>query len=245
MIAKLPRWVWAGAAVLALCAGMINVIAILGFVHKGITHVTGNCSLLSVEILNGDWKSLKETFCVIASFFLGSVLAGIIIRDAHLRMGRRYGVALAVECVLLLVSTYGFIRGASYGEFFASMAAGLQNAMASTYSEAIVRTTHLTGILTDLGSLVGHALRRIKIDLKRIRLLSTIFISFLVGGLLGAITYRSLGALAMSVPAVIIGASAVFYEFFRRTISKNKFAPLSRLAEPISVEAVSEPSNSR
>lgn len=221
MISKLPKWVWAGAAVLAFCAGMINVIAIMGFVHKGITHVTGNTSLLSIAILDGDQESIFQIFSIVLSFFVGSVFAGFIIGDARLRMGRRYGFALAIESGLLLVSTYGLVRGAMYGEYFASMAAGLQNAMASTYSEAIVRTTHMTGVLTDIGALVGNKIRGIKADGKRIRLLSIIFFSFLSGSFFGTLCYHYLNAKAMLVPAAIIGVSAIGYEIFRREVVKS------------------------
>ena len=221
MISKLPRWVWAGAFVLAFCAGMINVIAILGFVHKGLSHVTGNCSLWSIAVVDGDWKNIFQISLIVASFFGGAVLGGVLIGDARLRMGRRYGVALAIESALLLASTYGFVKGFIYGECFASMAAGLQNAMASTYSEAIVRTTHLTGILTDLGSLTGNWMRGLHADAKRIRLLSVIFFSFLLGGIFAVICYHRMDAYSMLIPAGIIGSSAVGYELFRRELSKR------------------------
>ncbi len=245
MIAKLPRWIWLGAAVLAFCAGMINVIAILGFVHKGITHVTGNCSLLSIAVFEGDRQSVLQAFLVVASFFFGSVLAGMIVGNGHLKMGRRYGFALAVECALLLASTYGFVRGSMFGEYFASMSAGLQNAMASTYSGAVVRTTHLTGILTDLGTLMGNRLRGNKADRKQVNLLVVIFSSFLSGGLLGTFCYHRLGAFAMLVPAVIIGVSAIGYELFRRRISQRNAVPVIRLARPILVESSTEIANTR
>ncbi len=221
MISKLPKWVWTGAAVLSFCAGMVNVIAILGFVHKGITHVTGNSSLLSIAVIDGDWKNAAQFFLIVASFFIGAILAGLIIGDAHLRMGRRYGFALAIESIFLLVSTYGFVRGSMYGEYFASMAVGLQNAMASTYSEAIVRTTHMTGILTDIGALVGNKIRGIQVNMKRINLLSIIFFSFLSGSFIGAFCYHHLGPLAMLVPAAMIGISSVGYEIFRKNFNRG------------------------
>lgn len=245
MIAKLPKWVWAGAALLAFCAGMINVIAISGFVHKGISHVTGNCSLLSIAALEKDWKCFLQTFLIVASFFLGSLLSGMIVGDAHLRMGRRYGAALAIESALLLVSTYGFSKGFMYGEYFASMAAGLQNAMASTYSGTIIRTTHLTGILTDLGALMGNKLRGLNVDKKRIYLLSVIFFSFLSGGFVGAFCYQPFGTLAMLIPAVIIGASAIGYEIFRRILSKKNRDPFVRLIQPILAEPSLETASTR
>ena len=236
MIAKLPKWVWVGAVVLAFSAGTINVIAILGFAHKGITHVTGNCSLLSIAMLAGDWKNIRQIFLIIISFFFGAILAGVIVRDGHLRMGRRYGFALATESVLLVVSTYGFVRGFTYGEYFASMAAGLQNAMASTYSDAIVRTTHLTGILSDIGALIGNRIRGGAVDNKRIYMLAIIFFSFISGGLFGAFYYYRMGALAMIIPAAIIGASAIFYEILRRKISRKTLEPAIRRIHPTLVE---------
>jgi uncharacterized membrane protein YoaK (UPF0700 family) len=159
---------------------------------------------------------MAQIFGIIASFFAGSVLAGFLIGDGRLRMGRRYGFALAIESVLLLFSTYGFVRGWLAGEYFASMAAGLQNAMASTYSEAIIRTTHMTGVLTDIGSLVGNKIRGIQVDDRRIKLLLIIFFSFWLGGVSGAVCYQHLNAWAMLVPAVIIGLSSVGYEIFRQ-----------------------------
>lgn len=222
MISKLPKWVWSGAVILSFCAGMVNVTAIFGFVHKGITHVTGNCSLLSISLLDKDWQNTLQLSSIIFSFFIGSVLAGLIIGDGRLRMGRRYGVALALESGVLFASAYGFARGLIYGEYLASMAAGLQNAMASTYSESIVRTTHLTGILTDLGALTGNKLRGISVNTKRIRLLCIIFFSFLSGGLLGALSYHLIGPKAMLIPAALIGISAIGYEFFRRQLHPSQ-----------------------
>lgn len=221
MISKLPKWVWAGGAVLSFCAGMVNVIAILGFVHKGITHVTGNTSLFSISLFERNWSDAVTLGSIVLSFFAGSVLAGFLIGDARLRMGRRYGVALAVESVLLFISARGFSGGHLYGEYFASLAVGLQNGIASTYSEAIVRTTHMTGILTDIGSLVGNQLRGIGGNGKRFKLLSSIFFSFLTGGLFGAYCYRRIDALAMTVPAVVIGTTAIGYEVFRRNMKKT------------------------
>lgn len=221
MISKLPRWIWVGAGILAFSAGMLDVVAIVGFAHQAVTHATGNASLLSIAVAAGDAKALAQTFLILASFFFGAVLGGVIIRDAHLRMGRRYGFALAVESALLLGAACGFWRGLLYGELLAAMAAGLQNSIASTYSGTIIRTTHMTGVLTDLGTLVGHKLHGIPVNNKQIYLLATIFASFLSGALFGAFFSPRLGALAMLLPAAVIGASAVGYELFRGHVARN------------------------
>jgi uncharacterized membrane protein YoaK (UPF0700 family) len=216
MISKLPRWVWGGAAVLAFSAGLINVIAFLGFAHQAATHVTGLFSHLSIALFHRDSEQIALTFFVILSFFSGAVLSGLLIRDAHLQMGRRYGFALAVECALLLAATYGFQRSSVWGEYFASMAAGLQNALVSTYSGAIVRTTHLTGILTDLGVLIGHGLQGLPFEAKRIKLLFIIITAFLSGGIAGSFLFKHYDYLAMLAPAILIGCSSLGYSFIHR-----------------------------
>lgn len=196
---------------LAFSAGIINAIAFMGFSHQAATHVTGLFSHLSIALSRLDFTQARLVAFIILSFFTGAVLSGAVLRDAHLKMGRRYGAALGLECLFLLLSTYGFHRGSAWGEYFASMAAGLQNAMVSTYSGAIVRTTHLTGVLTDLGVLVGHGLRGLAVDFRRVRLLAILILSFTAGGFWGALLYSQSGYNAMLVPAGIVGLSAVIY----------------------------------
>lgn len=216
MISKLQKWVWLGAAALSFSAGMVNVIALLSFAHKAASHMTGVVSSLSIAFAQNQQSAVQETFFILLSFFVGAVISGIIIRDGHLKMGRRYGLALAVESGLLFLSAFYLAHNSFWGEYFACAAAGLQNALASTYSGTIVRTTHLTGILTDLGALTGNKFQGLPVDTKRFKLLLIIFISFFVGGWAGSLAYQIWNAWAMLAPALAILASAAGYEYFRR-----------------------------
>src|SRR3546814_11590466 len=88
---------------------------------------------------------------MLGAFVAGAALGGLIVQDSTLRLGRRYGVALSLESLMLLAAIPLFRHQHLAGPLLAAMASGLQNAMATTYSGAIVRTTPLTGIFTDLG----------------------------------------------------------------------------------------------
>jgi uncharacterized membrane protein YoaK (UPF0700 family) len=209
--------VWVGAAALSFSSGMINVIALSGFAHKAATHMTGIASAFSIALSKHEAGAASGAFLILLSFFLGAFISGVIIRDGHLKMGRRYGFALAVESGLLFLATFFFMKNSIWGEYFACAAAGLQNALASTYSGTIVRTTHLTGILTDLGALAGNRAYGLPVETKRFKLLSIILISFVGGGFLGSLAYDRWNASAMLLPALMIGASALGYEFFRRS----------------------------
>lgn len=216
MIRKLPRWAWLGGIVLAGVAGMVNAIAYLSFTHQAATHVTGIFTQLSIGLFDMESAQTRSAAAMLGSFFLGSVLCGCIIHDGHLKMGRRYGVALALESVLLFAATAGFILHSVWGERLAAMAAGLQNAMVSTFSGATVRTTHMTGILTDLGALIGQRVRGIKADGLQMKLLALLMFSFTGGGVLGVLFYGRWGYLGMLVPAFTVAGSAVGYLLIRR-----------------------------
>jgi uncharacterized membrane protein YoaK (UPF0700 family) len=216
MISKLPKWIWLGGAVLACAAGMVNAIAFLSFTHQAATHVTGIFTHLSIGIFDLESESARQAAAMLLSFFFGAVMCGYIIHDGHLKMGRRYGAALALESALLFASTAGFVLHSVWGERLAAMAAGLQNAMVSTYSGAIVRTTHMTGILTDFGAMIGQISRGLKVDLRRLKLLGLLMFSFTVGGILGVLFYGRWEYLAMLVPATTVAASAAGYLLIRR-----------------------------
>ncbi|MBP9733783.1 MAG: DUF1275 domain-containing protein, partial [Candidatus Omnitrophica bacterium] len=97
MIRKLPKWAWLGGIVLAGVAGMVNSIAYLSFTHQAATHVTGIFTQLSIGLFDMESEQTRSAAAMLVSFFIGSVLCGYIIHDGHLKMGRRYGVALALE----------------------------------------------------------------------------------------------------------------------------------------------------
>ena len=215
MITRLPPWVWIGAASLALVAGMVNVVGYLGFEHQAVTHLTGTTSLLGAALAHGDGRSAWHLMLIVLSFVIGAVLSGVIIQDSTLRLGRRYGVALAIVAVLLAVSVPLFERRQIAGAALAAMACGLQNAMTATYSGALVRTTHLTGMFTDLGVFLGHRLRGACPEPRRLWLCLAIIGGFLLGGIAGALLFPVLEYRTLYLPAVLTGITGVGYAIYR------------------------------
>jgi uncharacterized membrane protein YoaK (UPF0700 family) len=214
LISKIPKWIWLGVALLAFNAGFINAIAFLSFSHQAVTHLTGNLSIFSITLFKQNISDLVHLSLLIFSFLTGAILSGIIILDPHLQLGRSYGRALFLESFLLFLAVIGFSQGALWGEYLASMACGLQNAMVSSYSGAIIRTTHMTGIMTDLGRLLGNYLRKAEVDFRKIKLFSLILFSFVSGGVLGAAFFHSLNHLALLVPAALIFILGIIYTAF-------------------------------
>lgn len=217
VLARLPTWVWMGAWVLAFLAGMVNVVGLLGFQHQAITHLTGNSSLLAAEIAHGDRHAAANLALLMGAFVAGAAISGCIIQDATLRLGRRYGVALAMVSALLLAAGWLMSRGLVAGMYAAACACGLQNAMASTYSGSVVRTTHVSGMFTDIGIAIGHLVRGLVVDVRRLKLCALVITGFVSGGVAGAAAFSLIGVATLYLPAAISGAVAIAYGAYRLT----------------------------
>ncbi|GAB3376314.1 YoaK family protein [Lysobacter rhizosphaerae] len=212
----LPRWVWIGAGSLACIAGMVNVVGYLGFEHQAVTHLTGTTTLLGASMAAGDLRAALQLLGVAVAFMAGAALSGLIVQDSTLRLGRRYGVVLAIESFLLVLAVPMFQRNQISGALLAAMACGLQNAMATTYSGAVIRTTHLSGMFTDLGIGLGHALRGLPLQRRRLLLCGLIIACFLAGGIAGAFLFSRIGYRALLLPATLTGLTGVGYVFYRQ-----------------------------
>jgi len=221
---QLPRWVWIGAGALACIAGMVNAVGFLGFEHQAITHLTGTTTLLGAAIASGDMRAATGLAGVALAFVVGAALGAMIVQDATLQLGRRYGVALAVESVLLFAAVLLFRRQDVAGAWLAAMACGVQNAMATTYSGAVVRTTHLSGMFTDLGIGLGHALRGVPLQRRRLALCGLIIASFFAGGVLGAFAFFRWHTDALLVPAMLTGVVGLGYVAYRHRAQRRATA---------------------
>lgn len=196
---------------LAFIAGIINVIGLLGFEHQPVSHLTGTTSMFAAAVgtLNGA-KTLHYGI-VLGSFVLGTVISGLIIEDTALKLGRPYGIALALETVLLVCSSLLFDHRNEFGLYFASCACGLQNAMVSTFSGTVIRTTHVSGMFTDLGVFLGHALRGRRPQVLRMKLSFLIISGFFCGGVAGTVAFSRIGYNTLLLPAMLTGLAAVAY----------------------------------
>lgn len=215
MITKLPRWVWFGAWALAFIAGSVNIVGMLSFGHRAITHMTGNTSMFAASLATLDYPTAWQFGALLGAFTLGAVLSGFIIQDSALQLGHRYGVAMLLESILLCVAVPLLNHQNHLGLYAASCACGLQNAMATTYSGTLVRTTHVSGMWTDLGIFLGHRLRGMSVDSRRAKLCFLVISGFFCGGAGGALAFQKLGFSALFFPAGLTAIAALSYWLYR------------------------------
>lgn len=219
------------AGYLATVAGFVNAAS---FVLAGnyTSHASGNVTRAADDLAAGRAISSASAIVLVASFFAGAFVASLVIEGRPARqLPSIYGALLLGEATLIGV----FMRitddvVAKSGVYDAESALlcaamGIQNSFVTRLSGAVVRTTHVTGVVTDLGIESARwfrfwrlrALHRIHAKLApevperphgpKIALLATIFAAFAVGSGSGAVAALHLHARALLAPfiALVIG----------------------------------------
>ncbi|MGE6246025.1 YoaK family protein [Psychrobacter proteolyticus] len=213
MITKLPKWILWGGAVLAFSAGCVNTTALMGFANLSVSHVTGNVSLFAAAIAHSDARSILYIGTLLLSFLAGAILSGFVIGQTSLKLGRHYGRALYLEAGLLLVSYWLYQQHDYLGQLAAAMACGLQNAMVATYSGAVIRTTHLTGLTSDMGAAIGNWLAGRPISKPTLGFQAIIWYCFCGGSAVGAFLFAKVSYDALFVPIAIVSTAAFVYNY--------------------------------
>jgi uncharacterized membrane protein YoaK (UPF0700 family) len=179
----------------------VNVCA-LSFFHIPVSHVSGAVSGLSLNLQSLNATDSWLTIGIVGSFFAGAVCSGVLIGQKSLASGRRYGVAMVLEGLVLGAATVMLFRGNSSGVALAAFACGIQNAMASSYRGLVIRTTHMTGLVTDIGVMVGHLMRHRRVNSWKVVLLAAILLGFFLGGVAGAVSVSKLGPSSLGLASV-------------------------------------------
>lgn len=221
------------ASALSFVAGVVNIVGILSL-HYMATNVTGHFGFLIEEALLLDYKAFLIYFLYIFFFFFGSFVSNFLV-EALDKVNERYIYIIPafIETLLLtLIAVFGDSLIEEHSHVIAYtllFAMGLQNALVTLISNAIVRTTHLTGLFTDLGIEMSQLLFYKKRH-HRIKLISTISLRlrivayFFLGGIVGGVVYNYFSFYALFAPATLL-FFGIFYDYLKvRMIQlRNRF----------------------
>jgi uncharacterized membrane protein YoaK (UPF0700 family) len=154
---------------LAFVAGLVNSFAFLAF-GTFVSHISGHATRMAVEYSEGHVTLAASFFLATALFVGGALTTTLLLGPQTLETrGKRFTLPLAIEFIALcyLISfqagdiSMATVKGsqAQTGAIYLlSFVMGLQNALIRQASGTIVRTTHMTGVATDIGIALGTAL---------------------------------------------------------------------------------------
>lgn len=213
------------AVILSFVAGIVNVAGFLA-IKQLTTNVTGHFALLINDVTDLQlWKGIVYLLYIL-SFLLGAFVSGILIEQ--FRENRRLNVfvlpTIIESGILVGVAVMAHFGGLTYPNIIACLllfAMGLQNAYVTKISNAVVRTTHLTGLFTDLGIELSQLFfprsypdRQHLKDTIRLRIYIIAF--FFAGGSAGGFLYSRMGfGLNVLLVAALVLLASLFYDDLR------------------------------
>lgn len=207
------------ASLLSFVAGIVNVAGFLA-VQRLTTNVTGHFAFLVEEVYKLNFWHGLVFFLYIFFFFLGSFISGMLIEIFERKDERLiYFIPVILESLILLsVGTlYSYFVDIHPDVIACSLlfAMGLQNALVTHISNAVVRTTHLTGLFTDLGIELAQLFfyksqEQTHKLLSSIRLRLTIIGFFFLGGIAGGIFYAKIKLSALLVAGLLLIAGLIY-----------------------------------
>ena len=197
-------------ALLAFNAGAINAG---GFLVVGMytSHMTGFASMISDMLVLGSFTVAIGATGALLAFVAGAACTAVLVnwaRQNHLRS--EYALPLLLEAGLLLV--FGLL-GATLNRqtpfavpltvLVLAFTMGLQNALVSKISSSQIRTTHMTGVITDMGIELGKLFYwnqgarppelQVRANRIKLRLYAMLLGAFMAGGVVGAAGFKYLG----------------------------------------------------
>jgi uncharacterized membrane protein YoaK (UPF0700 family) len=224
------RFIW---FLLALQAGMVNIAGLMT-AHRFVSHVTGFAGQFSLHLFHQEYKMALFALLVPLFFLFGAMTSGYYTERLRLlnKEPKYQEIALLIAFVYILVAVLGdwhflgnFQRNQEdFHDFIIlsllSFNCGSQNALFTNYSYSIVRTTHLTGLTTDLGvGLIKQYCAGVASERKFNRLRTELIFSFLTGSVLGAFLFADLMYKGFYVCFAISFFVAMRLKFTRKAMS--------------------------
>lgn len=206
---------------LAFVAGAVNSGGFMA-VSQFTSHMTGILSLISEHAALGEGTFVAAGLVSFAAFLAGAATSAILMNWARRkRLHSELALALLLEAALLMLfGVLGHNLDAYTGSHFTTVTVlllcfvmGLQNAMITKVSGAIIRTTHMTGNATDLGIELGKlfywnaegtaSVDKVTANREKLALHGSMIGSFVTGGLAGALGFKRLG-FGVTVPIAVL-----------------------------------------
>jgi uncharacterized membrane protein YoaK (UPF0700 family) len=206
---------WQLAALLAFSAGAVDVMGYLGL-RQFTSHMSGIVATLAVEVGTKGYAILFQPTAILACFIAGAAFCAVLVNWERRRNRESlFAVPVLIEAVLLaMIPAFAGVNHIFATLMLMGFCMGLQNAIITKISHKEIRTTHVTGMVTDIGIEVGklfywnrsEGLAPVLAHRQRLVQLTTLVLLFFAGGILSAVTFQRVGFLLMLPLAALLAA---------------------------------------
>ena len=208
----------ASGLALALNSGFMNGCCLSGAValdgtKQAVAAVTGAYTGSAVAMASGNGGAAMNTFKVLGSYIAGAMAAGLLNPNPKtFQVAKGVGPSLLLGSVLLFTSKSLLSNHQNLLAFCLIAAAnGLQNSMTSVHTANLCRTTHYTGISSDMGTFLGQLLRGNKANAMKLKVFAGLAASFWLGGFASVKVAGKMCENALLLPAYFYLVTGLYF----------------------------------
>lgn len=224
------------ATLLSFVAGIVNITGVLA-VKTLTTNVTGHFAYFAEELILNNYSTAITFFIFTIFFLIGAFTSNFLSELVSVKYpDLSHIVPISLEILVLTgVAYFGVPSDISIFEgktiaFFMLFAMGIQNSLVTKISQSTVRTTHLTGLFTDLGIELSQLFFYKKVDeVKKLKtsiyLRFSIISFFFIGCVSGGFIYQIIELKTLLIASIFLFI-ALFYDYLRLnyfTLKRKKF----------------------
>jgi uncharacterized membrane protein YoaK (UPF0700 family) len=241
------------ALAVTLVAGFVDIVGYLAIYHIFTAHVTGTTVHLGRDLASRDWAAAAMTGTVVAGFLLGSVVGRAVIEaGARLHFRRVASINIAAETALLVLfvplSKLLTFSNTAQEECallaLLALAMGLQTATLTRIGALTIHTTFVTGMINKLAQLLSHVLfytydvlraaspadkthyqHLQHASARQASFFFSIWVTYLVGSVLGTLLYFQIGVRSMYIPAFLLVLTIVTDQFKPLSLQEERDVP--------------------
>lgn len=189
--------------------------------HRFVTHTTGFATLFGVELAEVNIGTALGMLAVPGFFVLGAMYSGFLIERRILKGKKAHYRSLIMTVIGILIFVTAFGELGFFGPFgeplditrdftllaLLCMVSGMQNASVTSASGAVLRTTHMTGVMTDLGIglvLAGSSISKEEkqSQFRKNTIRAGLITSFVLGSAVGAFVFSQFQYLGFLLPTL-------------------------------------------
>jgi uncharacterized membrane protein YoaK (UPF0700 family) len=209
---------------LAFVAGALNAGGFLA-IGQYTSHMTGIVSSAADNLILGNIGLTVAAGLSLFSFMAGAATTALLVNYARRSSAKNiYSAPLQLEAALLLA--FGIVGATLRHHEIVSISLtavllcftmGLQNALITKISNAEIRTTHVTGLITDIGIELGKlvywnrnrdiANYAVLANRARLKVHAALVAAFFIGGVIGALGFKYAGfssSILLALPLVVM-----------------------------------------
>jgi uncharacterized membrane protein YoaK (UPF0700 family) len=202
------------ACYLTFIAGATNAGGFLA-IAQYTSHMSGIVASIGDNLALGRYELIVASLVALGAFLSGAACTAIVVNwGRRKKLHSLFAMPLILEALLLIA--FGFIGNSVATVVVLCFMMGLQNALITKVSKTEIRTTHVTGIVTDIGIELGKLVYKndpllikregvVRASREKLKALCSLLVLFLLGGVVGAIGFQKIGyAFTLPLAALLL-----------------------------------------